>query len=91
MNKEELIIKSVTGKSFNLVSVLKKMRPVVELCPNIDCNKGVDEENFDTPCARCKGKGYIVRPLIAVGKYEGDEKSYATVELEFLEELMRNY
>lgn len=33
----------------------------VQKCPNVDCEDGIDIENFHTKCGECKGKGY--KPL----------------------------
>lgn len=78
------------GKAFNLIKAMKqadfRSKPV--LCTSLDCNKGVDEENFNQPCQRCNGTGYIKYESVAMGRYDGDKTWYATVELNYLLKLL---
>ncbi len=59
-----------------------KTPPTTILCTSLDCNKGVDEENFSQPCGRCKGTGEITHNIINVRTRDG--KWYATMELAYL-------
>jgi hypothetical protein len=74
------------GKAFNLVKACKQAeaRSKAVLCTSLDCNEGVDNENFDQPCCRCKGTGKITYTPVAIGRYDHDKKWYATVELDYL-------
>lgn len=78
------------GKAFNLVKAVKQAeyRAKEFDCPNVDCYNGIDEENFHQPCHRCKGKSKITYEPVALGRYDRDKKWYATVELEYLLELI---
>lgn len=79
------------GKAFNLVKAVKQAEDRAKsiLCTNIDCINGVDEENFNQPCGRCKGTGRITYEPVAIGRYDHDKKWYATLELTYLLELIR--
>lgn len=79
------------GKAFNLVTANKQAhsRAKPMLCPNVDCVNGKDEENFNVPCDRCGGKGKITYEPVAIGRYDRDKKWYATIELDYLLDLIR--
>ena len=79
------------GKAFNLVKAVKQAdaRSKEVDCNNVDCIDGIDHENFYQTCAKCKGTGKFKYVSAALGRYDQDKKWYATVELNYLLDLMR--
>lgn len=75
------------GKAFNLVQACKQAefrnKPII--CPNINC---LTNETFGPVCQACEGKKYIIYQPVAIGRYDRDKKWYATIELDYLLELI---
>lgn len=78
------------GKAFNLVTAIKQaeFRAKPLPCNNPDCFKGKDQENFGTTCAVCKGTSQFTYQPVAIGRYDQDKNWYATINLNYLLELI---
>ena len=72
------------GKAFNLVKAVKQAefrnKPVK--CSNQDC-----EENN---CQLCGGTGIRNYQAVGIGRYDQDKTWYATIDLKYLLQLIRN-
>lgn len=79
------------GKAFNLVKAVQqaefRSKPVP--CNNPDCIKGKDQENFDQTCDTCKGTTKMTYEPVAIGRYDREKTWYATVDLDYLLNLLR--
>lgn len=72
------------GKAFNMVKACKqanyRVKPVD--CPVKDCTEQ------ELGCYTCKGLGKVLYEPVAIGRYDRDKTWYATVELDYLLELI---
>ncbi len=80
------------GKAFNLVNACKQATSRIKTvkCLNEGCRNGI---SVDCPsswkCPDCKGTGKVTYAPVAIGRYDRDKKWYATIELEYLLELIK--